>query len=214
MSILKSQLEARKAQFAQKASDYKKQVFEEGVDEVKNSGITQQAKQVGELAPDFTLTNALGNPVSLSEYLQKGKVILTWYRGNWCPYCNMTLRQLQRELPNFHANGAQLIALTPELPDHSLSTTQKHELTFEVLSDVGNKVAHAYGIVFKLHEEVAQIYHDSFDMNGHNGDTSNELPLAATYIIDEDGVIKFAYLDADYRNRAEPSDLTSFLQNN
>ena len=125
-----------------------------------------------------------------------------------------TLHQLQQELPNFVANGAQLLALTPELPDQSISTSEKHELKFQVLSDIENKVAKDYGVVFKLTDDVAKSYNASFGLNEVNGDTSNELPLAATYIIGQDGKIIYAFLDADYRNRAEPSDLTKILQKN
>jgi peroxiredoxin len=211
---LQSKLDAKKASFELKADDNKKRAYKEGLESVEKSGIVSSAKQVGEKAPNFTLNNALGQPVELSDYLKKGKVVLTWYRGGWCPYCNLTLHQLQEELPNFKANGATLIALTPELPDKSISTSEKHDLEFEVLSDIGNKIAKEYGIVFKLTDEVAGMYNESFDMNGYNGDESNELPLAATYIINEDGEIIYAFLNADYRNRAEPSTLTEFLKNN
>lgn len=209
---LKSVLNEKKANFELKADDNKKRVYKEGIESVENSGIVSSAKQVGEKAPNFTLNNALGQAVELNDYLKKGKVVLTWYRGGWCPYCNLTLHQLQQELPNFKLNGANLIALTPELPDKSISTAEKHNLEFEVLSDIGNKIAHEYGIVFKLTDEVAGMYNKSFDMNGYNGDKSNELPLAATYIINENGEIIYAFLDADYRNRAEPSELTEFLK--
>ncbi|WP_234369147.1 peroxiredoxin-like family protein [Brumimicrobium mesophilum] len=211
---LKSKLEEKKANFETKASDNKKRAYREGIESVEKSGIVSSAKQVGDKAPNFTLNNALGNPVELKDVLKKGKVVLTWYRGGWCPYCNLTLHQLQEELPNFKANGATLIALTPELPDNSISTAEKNDLEFEVLSDIGNKVAHEYGIVFKLTDEVAGMYNESFDMNAYNGDKSNELPLAATFIIDENGEIIYAFLDADYRNRAEPSEITEFLKNN
>lgn len=209
---LRSKLEEKKANFELRADDNKKRAYKEGLTAVENSGITSKAKQVGEKAPNFTLNNALGEPVQLNDYLKKGKVVLTWYRGGWCPYCNLTLNQLQQELPNFKANGASLIALTPELPDKSISTAEKNDLAFEVLSDIGNEVADEYGIVFKLTDEVAEMYNKSFDMNSYNGDKSNELPLAATYIIDENGEIIYAFLDADYRNRAEPSELTEFLK--
>jgi peroxiredoxin len=211
---LKSQLDEKKMSFEIKADEYKKRVYKEGIDAVAESGVLASAKQVGDTAPDFVLNNAVGEPVQLQEYLKKGKVVLTWYRGGWCPYCNLTLHELQLQLDNFKLNGATLIALTPELPDSSISTTAKHDLEFEVLSDVGNKVAKEYGIVFKLTDEVAALYNQAFDMNGYNGDESNELPLAATYIIDENGQIIYAFLDADYRNRAEPSELVDFLSNN
>lgn len=210
---LQSQLEERKMAFNQKADEQTKSAYSRGVDQVEKSGITSSAKQVGDIAPDFKLNNALGNPVSLKDYLGKGKVVLTWYRGGWCPYCNLMLHALQEELANFKAQGANLIALTPELPDESISTAEKHDLEFEVLSDVGNKVAREYGIVYKLTDEVATKYNQQFGLNKRNGDESNELPLAATYIINEEGEIVYAFLDADYTNRAEPSDLTNFLKN-
>ncbi len=211
---LKSQLEMRKSAFNEKADKEVKLAYQEGLDDVKNSGILSTAKQVGDLAPDFSLKNALGEPVKLSDYYKDGKVILTWYRGGWCPYCNLTLSALQEELPNFKKQGASLIALSPELPDESLSTSEKHELDFEVLSDLGNEVAESYGIVFKLTEEVSNLYNQSFALNEHNGDDSNELPLAATYIINEEGKIIYAFIDADYRKRAEPSEITEFLKQN
>jgi len=210
---LKSILDEKKANFELNADDYKKKVFKEGIDSVEKDGVLSKAKQVGEIAPDFELNNALGQPIKLKDYLKKGKVVLTWYRGGWCPYCNLTLHQLQQELPNFKANEANLIALTPELPDKSMTTAEKQELEFEVLSDVGNKIAREYGIVFKLIPEVAKIYQSSFDMIGCNGDESYELPLAATYVINEEGKIVYAFLDADYRNRAEPSELTEIIKN-
>lgn len=210
---LKSILDEKKEEFEQKADDYKKKIYKEGIEAVANSGILKNAKNVGDVAPNFILNNALEKPVALNDYLKKGKVVLTWYRGGWCPYCNLTLRQLQNELPNFKANGANLIALTPELPDKSLSTAKKHDLEFEVLSDVGNVVAKEYGIVFELIDEVAKSYNEAFDLESYNGDQSNQLPLAATYVINENGKIIYAFLDADYRNRAEPSKITEVLKN-
>ena len=209
---LRAKLEEKKAGFELKADDNKKRAYREGIESVENSGITKSAKQVGDKAPNFTLKNATGKSVSLDDYLKKGDVVLTWYRGGWCPYCNLTLHELQEELPNFKAAGANLIALTPELPDESISTAEKNNLKFEVLSDLGNKVADEYGIVFKLTDEVAGMYNNAFQLNEHNGDESNELPLAATYIINQEGEIVYSFLDADYRNRAEPSEITAFLK--
>jgi len=209
---LKAVLEAKKQRFLDNADEYKKKVYSEGVATVSESGLADSAKNVGDTAPNFTLQNATGQTVELKEYLKKGKVILTWYRGGWCPYCNFTLQHLQRELPNFNALGANLIALTPELPDYSLSTKEKNELKFEVLSDIDNKVAREYGLVFYLGDEVARLYNESFNLIGYNGNEDNELPLAATYIIDQSGKIEYAFVEADYRVRAEPSELTAFLK--
>ncbi|MEL7534202.1 MAG: peroxiredoxin-like family protein [Bacteroidota bacterium] len=209
---LQSILDARKAQWAKKAPDSTKKVYDEGIADVVKQGVLAKAKQLGDQAPDFSLSNATGQSVRLAALLQEGPVILTWYRGGWCPYCNLTLRRLQDELPRFQAAGAKLIALTPELPDKSLSTQEKHELSFEVLSDLHNEVAKAYGVVFSLTPEVAEMYQNAFDLHGYNGDQSNELPLAATYVIDRAGTIRYAFLDAEYRHRAEPDDIIQVLE--
>ena len=214
ITTLKSKLDARKKNFELKADAHTKKIYKEGLESVENSGILDVALQVGDIAPNFTLNNAVGHPVELYEYLKKGKVILTWYRGGWCPYCNLKLHELQNKLSEFEALGANLIAVSPELPDKSLSTSEKHELKFEVLSDIGNKIGKEYGIVFKLTEDVADAYNKSFALNDYNGDDSNELPLPATYIIDQNGTIIYAFLDADYRNRAEPEELVKFLKAN
>ncbi|MFL1897250.1 peroxiredoxin-like family protein [Aquimarina sp. 2-A2] len=211
-SSLQEQLDATKASFNAKASEDVKSLYSEGIEAVEKSAIYQNAKKVGDQAPDFTLNNAVGTSVTLSEYLQKGPVVLTWYRGGWCPYCNMTLRALQQALPDFKAEGASLIALTPEIPDKSMSTTEKHQLSFEVLSDVGNTIGRAYGIIFELIPELAESYQRGFDLHGFNGDASNELPLAATYVIAPYGKITYAFLDAEYRNRAEPSEILDALK--
>lgn len=211
-SNLKAQLESRKAASGGKAPESVKKSYAAGIQAVVDSGVVQQARQLGDTAPDFSLTNASGKTITLSETLQKGPVVLTWYRGGWCPYCNLTLNALQKELPNFEAAGATLFALTPEMPDRSMSTAEKHALEFEVLSDIDNCVARDYGIVFKLTDEVAAIYEEKFGLSDYNGNESAELPLAATYIINPDGKIVYAFLDADYRNRAEPAEITAALQ--
>jgi peroxiredoxin len=211
-ATLDSMLNMRRVEFAKTGSEEKKQVYAEGIEAVKTSGILDKAFNIGDKAPNFTLNNALGEPVSLYNELTNGPVILIWYRGGWCPYCNITLHYLQERLPDFQAAGATLLALTPELPDKSLSTAEKHNLEFVVLSDVGNTIAKQYGVVFQLTPDVAKMYDDAFDMNSYNGDESNELPLAATYVIDKNGTIQYAFLDADYRNRAEPDDIIAALE--
>lgn len=209
---LQETLDVKKAAFEQRASDEKKKIYAEGIESVVNSGITSTALQVGDKAVDFKLKNEKGESVLLSEELKKGPVILTWYRGGWCPYCNITLHYLQEELPNFKKEGANLLALTPEKPDSSLSTIEKNNLEFEVLSDMNNVVAKQYGIVFKLTPEVAEAYQNSFDLHAYNDSESNELPMAATYVIDKNGIIQYAFLHEDYRNRAEPSEITKALK--
>jgi peroxiredoxin len=209
---LQEKLDAKRNKFNATASETKKAIYAEGIEAVAGSGILESALNVGDTAPDFTLNNATGDAIRLFNVLQKGPVILTWYRGGWCPYCNITLAALQETLPQFEAQGAKLLALTPELPDKSMSTAEKHQLDFEVLSDIDNTVAKEYGVVFELTPEVAEIYQASFDLHGYNGNQSNELPLAATYIINKEGIIEFAFLHPDYRNRAEPETLLNVLK--
>lgn len=209
---LKEQLDERRNQFSKKASQELQDLYEEGVQAVSNGGIVEKAITVGDTAPEFTLKNASGNEISLSSYLAKGPVVLTWYRGGWCPYCNLTLKALRDLLTEFNAAGANLLALTPELPDNSMTTTEKNELNFEVLTDFNNEVAKTYNLVFKLIPGVAESYKNAFDLEKYNGVDTDELPLAATYVIRKDGTVSYAFLDADYRNRAEPSEVLSAVR--
>ena len=209
---LEHDLNERKSNFEKKATDEKKKIYAEGLESVENSNIVKNALQVGDMAADFTLPNAAGKTVTFYEELKNGAVILMWYRGGWCPYCNLTLNYMQKSLPAFQKYGVNLLAISPEVPDSSISTKEKNALQFEVLSDVGNVVANKYKVVFKLTDDVAKSYEAGFGLSKYNGNSSNELPLAATYIIGQDKIIKYAYLNADYRNRAEPQDIINFLK--
>lgn len=210
---LEKQLQARSDQAAGQLPAEVRAEFARGIEAVAEAGVTATAKQVGDRAPDFTLKNAVGKEVTLSKLLEDGPVVLTWYRGGWCPYCNLALAALQEQLPEFSKAGATLVALTPELPDKSLDTAKKNALEFEVLSDLNHGVAKDYGLLFKLTPEVRELYKGFFDLNEYNGEEAGDdtLPLAATYVIGSDGTIQWAFLDADYRKRAEPAEITKFL---
>lgn len=170
-----------------------------------------KALKKGDKAIDFTLTNAVGKEVNLATLLKKGPVVLTWYRGGWCPYCNTALKQLQDMLPEFTSANATLVALTPELPDKSLSTKEKHKLEFEVLSDINNSIARNYGLVFKLDKVTAIKYETIVGLSKFNGNKDNELPIPATYVIDQDGTIAYAYVNPDYKVRSNPTDILNAL---
>jgi len=208
---LSDELNARKLNFEKKATEDKKRIYAEGQKAIENNQIVQNALQVGDVAVNFTLKNATGKSVTLYDELEKGPVILMWYRGGWCPYCNITLHHMQNALPEFKKQGANLIALSPEIPDSSITTKEKNELQFELLSDVGNIVARQYKVVYKLTDDVANSYENSFGLSKYNGNNSAELPLAVTYIIDQNKVIRYAFLDADYKKRAEPQEIIEFL---
>ncbi|MDX6747022.1 peroxiredoxin-like family protein [Polaribacter sp. PL03] len=205
-------LEVKRKEGPAKFTKEKSEIYADGITSVANSGILESAFNIGDKAPDFTLKNASNTSISLYNELKNGPVVLTWYRGGWCPYCNITLHYLQQKLPQFKDQGATLIALTPELPDNSLSTSEKNNLEFNVLSDIGNTIGKEYGVVFKLTDKVAEIYEAGFGLSKKNGNDSNQLPLAATYVIDKNGIIKFAFLDADYTKRAEATDIINALK--
>ncbi len=182
--------------------------------DLKQTGIENKALGVGDKAIDFSLPNIQGEQVNLQQILNKGPVVLNIYRGGWCPYCNLELHALQRSLPEFEAAGAQLIAVAPQLPDKSIESAEKHKLTFEVLSDVGNKISRQYGLVFTLPEALRPIYEMfNLDIPGYNGDESFELPIPATYVINTNGEIVHAFVDADYTQRMEPADIIEVLNN-
>ncbi|MGP1420614.1 MAG: peroxiredoxin-like family protein [Tannerella sp.] len=171
-----------------------------------------KALKQGDKVKDFTLKNAKGEEVNLSVLLKKGPVVLTWYRGGWCPYCNLALKQLQEELAQIKEQGAMLVALTPELPDHSLTTQEKNALEFEVLTDLHNEVARSYGLVFKLDPQTAERYESMLHLSAHNGTDSSELPIPATYVVDTDGTIRYAYVNPDYKQRADAKTVVEELK--
>lgn len=170
------------------------------VGELDTGPIRARAKKKGEQAPDFTLINASGSEVNLYTELKKGPVILTWYRGGWCPYCNLALAYLQQHLPEFRAAGASLIAITPERPDKSLTTRERHALDFEILTDEDNVAARIYGVVHQFNEEVKEYYKQARFL-GHYSKEQQEFPVPATYIIDTDATILYASIAPDYQQR-------------
>lgn len=177
------------------------------------SGILDGLLQVGDLPPDFALHDAAGHLVQSQDLLRKGALVICFYRGDWCPYCNLELRAYQQLLPEIQAAGAQLVAISPNLPDHSLNTIARHGLQFPVLSDPGNKVARRFGLVFKLDARLLPLYRQlGLDIPAYNGDDSYELPLPATYVVDRDGIVRLAYADVDYAQRQEPRAVVELLQ--
>jgi len=163
--------------------------------------------KVGDTAPDFTLLNAIGQKVPLSEVLKNGSVVLKFYRGEWCPICNLDLRAIQQRLPEIHRLGAQLIAISPQSPDDALTAKEKNDLDFEVLSDAHQEVIKAYKLQFDPGED----YHNRRDLSALNGDGSKTLPIPATFIIDRDRNIETAHVEANYTERMLPEEVITQL---
>jgi len=210
---LKAQLDAFRSQFMAMAPPEIRDAMTRADMELAASGIARRAVKAGGRAPDFRLPDARGGHVQLRDLLAKGPAVVSFYRGGWCPYCNLELRALQNALPAIAQLGAELVAISPQTPDESLSTAEKNQLAFPVLSDIGSAIAKRYGVAFDLAEELRPIYTRS----GHalpdkNGDDNWILPIPATYVVDRNGVIVLAFIDVDYRNRLEPAEIVAMLE--
>jgi peroxiredoxin len=176
-------------------------------------GLAKKALKTGDRAPAIVLGNVHGKTVNVGTQLKNGPVVVTFYRGGWCPYCNLELRAFQQILPDIKAAGASLVAISPEKPDDTLTTAQKNSLSFEVLSDVGQKVGRAFGLVYQFSDELKSAYGGfGLDIPAKNGADQWALPISATYVIDRDGMIIYAYTDPDYRDRADPLDVLKVLK--
>lgn len=199
--------------FAMLPEDIREVMEQTGIS-LSNSGIVDRALNVGDPIPSFVLPNAIGQSIDIHDVLKAGPVVLSFYRGGWCPYCNLELRALQQFLPQFQDYGATLVAISPQTPDNSLSTVEKDELSFEVLSDVGNQVTRKFGLVYIVPEVLRPIYQQfGIDLLLANGDETFELPIPATYVVKPDGTIADAFINPDYTQRQDPEDILTVLQN-
>ncbi|MFA6245421.1 MAG: peroxiredoxin-like family protein [Mucilaginibacter sp.] len=169
---------------------------------------------VGDNAPLFSLPNATGEQISLQDYLNKGAVVITFYRGSWCPFCNLVLNGYQRVLPEIKNLGANLIAISPQTPDNSLTIKEKNELKFEVLSDIGNHVAKQYVQIFENSAaSTNELLNAGIDLREFNDAENVELPVPGVFIIDQTGKVIFAKSEGgDYRNRVEAEEILNALQ--
>jgi peroxiredoxin len=210
---LSEQLAAFKAEFARTAPAGRPALYEAKIEESRSSFAREEAAGTGDRAADFSLPDARGRLVSLFDLLRSGPAVVTFYRGGWCPCCNIQLRAYEAALPQIKALGASLVAISPQLPDSSLSTAETNALTFPVLSDVGNHVARSFGLVYALPEELrAALRSNNKALPGINGDETWELPVPATYVIAADGRVALANIDVDYRKRLEPDAILAALK--
>jgi len=180
--------------------------------ELEATGQAERALSVGDRAPLFDLPDAKGQTVSLAETLSAGPAVLTFYRGAWCPYCNLTLRALQQIHGEITDRGARLLAVSPQNPDDSLTLAEKHGLAFDVLTDTGCETAKVYGLSFDISDGQAAVYQRiGLDLEQANSGFARTLPIPATYVIAPDGIVAWTFADADYTKRAEPADILTAL---
>ena len=209
---LDEELEAQRQSSYEARTAEQRQTQRETVAIVEKSNLARTALTVGDRAPDFSLPNAVGKAVSLADLLARGPVVISFYRGGWCPYCNLELRALQARLGDVHEAGGELVAISPEQPDSSLDTAEKNSLEFPVLSDAGNAVARQFGLVHAINPDWVR-YQLSLgvDVAAQNASDVAEVPLPATYVVRQDRTIAYSLVDADYTKRAEPEDVLQAL---
>ncbi len=177
------------------------------------SGMIEHALKAGAPFPDLALSDASGQRLRIYDLLAKGPAIITFYRGGWCPYCSLELRAYQHALAEIQAAGGQLIAISPETPEHSADTAQSNALGFTLLSDAGGQLAAALGIRFEMAAPIIRLYQQfGHDLPQHNGDGKWSLPIPASYVLDRAGLIRLAFVDPDYRQRLEPAEAIKALQ--
>jgi peroxiredoxin len=186
-------------------------VVDRAIAELKDS--RANALPPGGHAPSFELPDGDGLLWRSEDLLRSGPLVAVFYRGRWCAYCNTQLAALQEIHKQIAATGASLVAISPQTQKHSYLTRDMHNLRFPVLSDAGNQVARKFGLVYRLAGEMQKAYESIMTrLPGYNGDPSWELPLAATYVIRPDGIISYACIDTDWRQRPEPEDVLVHLK--
>ncbi len=184
--------------------------FNGAIKSVADTGVASKALAVGAEAPEFALTDILGKSRSLKGMLADGPVVVTFYRGGWCPFCTAQLSAYQKALDQIKGMGAQVVAISPQTQENSRAMAESIHLDYAVLADPGNAVAKKFGVSYVVPESVSSVYKPL--LLKANGEESGELPLAATYVIGRDGRIAYAYLTADYRERAETSELLKVIR--
>jgi peroxiredoxin len=187
--------------------------FDRSIQDLVDQGVPNGAVAVGDTLAPFTLTDATGAPVSLDQLVEGGPVVIVFYRGGWCPYCNVALRTYQRDLvPELAGFGARLVAISPQSPDESLSTAEKADLDITVLSDPGNRVAQGIGIVFQQADEVLEAQRQlGLDLARVNAEGSTRLPRPTVLIVDAARTVRFVDVQPDYTARTEVADILAGL---
>ncbi|WP_198083008.1 peroxiredoxin-like family protein [Variovorax sp. E3] len=177
------------------------------------TGIAARARRVGDPAPDVTLPDAMGQRVRLSDVWRRGPLVIVFYRGGWCSYCNLQLRAWQLKVAELERLGATLLAISPQTPENSSDTAQKNALEFTVLSDCELEAANGFGLAYTLHPDVVDYYGSvGTDIPVLNGNGQWVLPVPATYVIDNTGAIRFSLIEEDARMRAEPLEVLAAIE--
>lgn len=180
---------------------------------LRATGVCQRAVREGDMAPDATLLDASGAPVKLSGLWRRGPLVVIFYRGGWCSYCNLQLHEWQQHAGELKRLGVDLVAISPQTPDHSIDTAERNALAHTVLSDSSLDAANGFGIAFTLPPELIDLYASSgTDIPVLNGNGQWVLPIPATYVVDRAGRIRFAHVEMDYRERIDPQSVIAVFE--
>jgi peroxiredoxin len=210
---LQGKLDAFKTQFETKfAPPAVLSIMHRVTDELIASGQAQRALRAGDRAPDFKLTDSDGELVSSSDLLSKGPIVLTFYRGFWCPYCNFDLTALEEARAEIEKRGANLVAVSQQTAANSRKSQHANKLGFPILVDKGGLLAEKFGIRWQVPDDLKLVHKQvGADLEVFNGDDSWTLPMPARYVLGKDGIIAYSEVNPDYTRRPEPSDLFPVL---
>ena len=210
--VLQDKLDALKAECLAKTPPKVTLVRQRAVEGLAASGLAERAMHAGEQAPAFQLRDGYGGAFSSREALRRGPIVLVFYRGNWCPYCNIDLRAIEAASHDIRSLGASLVVVSQQTPDNSLETQRRNGLSFASLVDAGGKVAHAFGLRWKFSDELRAVEEASgMDLAAFNGDPSWTLTMPARYVVAPGGMIEYADISVDYTQRGDPSELIPVL---
>ena len=212
MTDLATQIQQFNIELAAQVPQEVLEAFGKSIEDLKTKNIEEKSIKIGETIPNFSLENAKNEVVNSSDILKNGKMIIAFYRGSWCPYCNLELKALQEKISEFKEKNATLVAISPQSPDNSLTVIEKHHLTFEVLTDKDNVFAKQLGIVFELQDFVLPYYHAlGIDLSSFNKNADNSLPIPAVFVVNESSKIIYKFADANYMNRIDIDELLKTL---
>lgn len=214
MPLLQNDIDRYKEKFVKNVPESVRETMLEETKKLIAKNLRDKALKVGDQIDSFTMLNASSSPFNLDEALRKNKyIVLSFFRGQWCPYCNMELRKLQKIVNELKILHAELITLSPQTRDNSLSLKEKESLNFEILSDKNNALARKFGIVFTLPDELKTIYETfGIDILQSNKNGTFDLPLPATFIINDNHEVIYAFVDEDYTNRCEPQEIVQVIK--
>ena len=212
MSELAKQIEQFNNELATQVPQEVLEAFGKSIKDLKTKNIEENSIKLGAIMPDFSLPNAKNEIIHSKEILKSGKMIIAFYRGSWCPYCNLELKALQENLSKINDKKVSLVAISPQSPDNSLSIIEKHNLTFEVLTDKDNTFAKQLGIVFELQDFVLPFYNAlGINLSSFNKNDDTSLPIPAVFVVNENGIIIYKFADVNYMNRIDIDELLNTL---